>query len=95
MRIMHPTYEVGLERLERSLASEVAKVKHVLRRGIQAQRVEGQNVQAFGTEVHEVVLLLPVQRLHLVVLDAPSAVHLAYRPGVSLIQRIVGGPAPD
>lgn len=31
----------------------------------------------------------------LVVLDAPSAVHLAYRPGVPLVRRIVGGFRPN
>jgi imidazolonepropionase len=31
----------------------------------------------------------------LVVLDAPSAVHLAYRPGVPLIQRVLGRERPN
>ena len=30
-------------------------------------------------------------RADLVVLDAPSHVHLAYRPGVPLVRRVIGG----
>ena len=31
------------------------------------------------------------KRAHFAVLDAPSYVHLAYRPGVPLISQVVGG----
>ena len=37
--------------------------------------------------------LAPGCRADLVVLDAPSPVHLAYRPGVPLVRRVIGGAA--
>ncbi|RDH80571.1 imidazolonepropionase [Mycolicibacterium moriokaense] len=42
----------------------------------------------------DVGVLAPGKRADLVVLDAPSYIHLAYRPGVPLIERVVAGGAP-
>lgn len=40
----------------------------------------------------DVGVLAPGRRAHLAVLDAPTHLHLAYRPGVPLVAEVLGGP---
>jgi imidazolonepropionase len=43
----------------------------------------------------DIGVIAPGRRADLVLLDAPSYVHLAYRPGVPLVHRVITGPPLD
>jgi imidazolonepropionase len=49
---------------------------------------------AFALERDDVGALVPGRSADLVVLDAPSYVHLAYRPGVPLVRSVWAGGRP-